>query len=42
MRHAVILFSGREGSSAIVSHLRRHPRIAVPLFEDLDDYNVQE
>jgi len=38
MRHAVVLFSGREGSSAILSHLRRHPRIAVPLFEELDHY----
>lgn len=43
MRHAVVLFSGREGSSAILSHLRRHPRIAVPLFEELDHYMlVQE
>jgi hypothetical protein len=42
MRHAVILFSGREGSSAIVSHLRRHPRIAVPIFENLDGYKVEQ
>jgi hypothetical protein len=42
MRHAVILFSGREGSSAILSHLRRHPRIAVPLLEELDHYMLAQ
>jgi hypothetical protein len=42
MRHAVILYAAREGSSAITSHLRRHPRIAVPVFEQLDHYLVQE
>lgn len=42
MRHAVILYAAREGSSAIVSHLRRHPRIAVPVFEQLDHYLVEQ
>jgi hypothetical protein len=42
MRHAVILYVAREGSSAITSHLRRHPRIAVPVFEQLDHYLVEQ
>ncbi|MBX9699613.1 MAG: hypothetical protein K2X74_09255, partial [Acetobacteraceae bacterium] len=37
----MILYSGREGSSALVAHLRRHPRIAVPFFEKLDLYMLE-
>ncbi|MBY0331982.1 MAG: hypothetical protein K2X49_15070 [Acetobacteraceae bacterium] len=36
MRHGIILYAGREGSSAILAHLRRHPGVVVPLFEQLD------
>jgi hypothetical protein len=41
MRHAVILYAGREGSSAIVAHLGRHPQVVVPLFEQLDLYMLE-
>lgn len=41
MRHGVILYAGREGSSAIVAHLGRHPQVVVPLFEHLDLYMLE-
>jgi hypothetical protein len=41
MRHGVVLYAGREGSSAIVAHLKRHPQVAVPLFEQLDLYMLE-
>ncbi|MGO1118172.1 hypothetical protein ACTL6U_05690 [Rhodovibrionaceae bacterium A322] len=36
----VMLFFGKEGSSAYISHLSNHPQITIPLFEDLDRYRV--
>lgn len=41
MRHGILLYAGREGSSAIVAHLRRHSQVAVPLFEQLDLYMLE-
>lgn len=41
LRHGVILYAGREGSSAIVAHLGRHPQVVVPLFEQLDLYMLE-
>lgn len=40
-RHAVICYNGREGSSPIVWSLSRHPKIRTPLFEELDEANVE-
>ena len=43
MRHNfVILFTGHEGSSPLVSMLRKHPQIAMPVFEDLDLPNFSQ
>ncbi len=42
MKSMVIVYSGREGSSAIVSCLGKHSRINVPIFEDLDYANVKK
>lgn len=42
MKNFLILFQGREGSSPIISHLSRHPRVRVPLFEHLDRANVRQ
>jgi hypothetical protein len=41
MHHGVVLFSGREGSSALIAHLGRHPQVVVPLFEHLDRYLLE-
>lgn len=37
----VIAYTGREGSSAIVSSLKRHPAINVPVFEHMDYRNAR-
>ncbi|MEM6932641.1 MAG: hypothetical protein AAF526_03555 [Pseudomonadota bacterium] len=41
-RNFVILFAAREGSSAIVDSLSRHPEISVPIFEELDRFWVKK
>lgn len=37
-RNFIILYTSREGSSAIVNALSTHPDIAVPLFEEFDEF----
>jgi len=41
MKNFILLFHGREGSSAIITHLGSHPQITVPLFEDFDYKNFK-
>lgn len=40
MRHLVFCFTEREGSSALVTQLGRHPALHRPIFEELDWYQV--
>ncbi|MBX6376409.1 MAG: hypothetical protein IRZ13_19550, partial [Acetobacteraceae bacterium] len=42
LRHFALLFSEREGSSAMIDSLGRHPQIVVPFFESLDHYIIRE
>jgi hypothetical protein len=42
LRNFVILYSGREGSSALIDALGRHPRVYVAAFEHLDLGNLRE
>lgn len=41
MRSMIIVYSGREGSSAIVSSLGKHSQVSVPIFEDMDYRNIK-
>lgn len=41
MKNLVIIYSGREGSSAIVSSLGKHSEVEVPIFENMDFLNVK-
>jgi hypothetical protein len=36
MKHFIVVYHAREGSSAIVTALRSHPAIAIPIFEQFD------
>lgn len=38
----ILLFQGKEGSSAYASHLGNHPAIRVPLFEEIDRHKLRE
>lgn len=42
MKNVVIIYSGREGSSAIVSSLGKHSQISLPIFEHMDYANVKQ
>ena len=37
-KNFILLYNGREGSSAIISALNSQSGVYVPLFEELDDY----
>jgi len=41
-RNFILMFQGKEGSSAYVSHLGNHPRISVPLFEELERHKLRK
>lgn len=41
MKNVVVIYSGREGSSAIVSSLGKHSKISLPIFEHMDFSNIK-
>lgn len=41
MKNFIILFNGHEGSSAIISHLRKFPQINIIWYEPLDNYHLK-
>jgi hypothetical protein len=42
MKNIVVIYIGREGSSAIVSSLGKHSKINLPIFEHMDFSNVKK
>lgn len=42
MKNFIISYSGREGSTAIISTLSNHPDIIVPTYEGLDPYKAEQ